>query len=52
MAKSADDLFRVMDIHLATESFKIERFSRRHGETEYTAAKLAASGLRLSLMLN
>ncbi len=43
MAKSADDFFRVMDIHLATESFKIERFSGRHGETEYTAGKRAAT---------
>ena len=37
MAKSADDFLGVMHIHLATESLKIKRFFRRHGETEYTA---------------
>jgi hypothetical protein len=37
MAKSADDFLGVMHIHLATESLKVKRFFRRHGETEYTA---------------
>jgi hypothetical protein len=27
----ADDFFRVMDIHLAAEGFKIEGFVTRHG---------------------
>jgi hypothetical protein len=39
MAKSADDFLRVMHIHLATESFEIKRFFRRHIETEYTAVR-------------
>jgi hypothetical protein len=37
MAKRANDLLRVMHVHLATESLKIKRFRSRHGQTEYTA---------------
>ena len=40
MAKSADDFLRIMHIHLATESLKIERFIGRHSETEYTAVRV------------
>ena len=39
MAQRADDFLRVMHIHLATESFEIKRFFRRHIETEYTAVR-------------
>ena len=38
MAKRADDFFRVMHVHLATESLEIERFIGRHVKSEYTAA--------------
>jgi hypothetical protein len=38
MAKRADDFFRVMHVHLATESLNVEGFIRRHVESEYTAA--------------